>query len=150
MNTTGHHDTPQPVDERRWQAQERARLAASGIDAGEVDAVELRLARALRAPPAVDLPPDFAAHMAARVQAHAAEDSLLEQRVLRGLGWALGLSSAATVAWFGRAWPAALADVLPGGADAVGWTVLAAACLLANWGWGQLREAALRAAGRAA
>jgi hypothetical protein len=150
MNTTDRHGNPHPADERRWQAQERARLAATGVDAGEVDALELRLARALRAPPAVDLPPDFATHMAALAHAHAADDSVLEQRVLRGLGWALGLSSAATVAWFGQGWPAALAEVLPGGADAVGWTAAAAACLLANWGWGQLREATLRASGRPA
>jgi hypothetical protein len=150
MNTTNRHGHDHPVDERRWQAQERARLAAAGVDAGEVDALDLRLARALRTAPAVDLPPDFAAHMAALARAPAAEGTQLEQRLLRGLGWALGLSSAATVAWFGRAWPSALAEVLPGGADAVGWTVLAAVCLLANWGWGQLREATLRASGRTA
>ena len=69
MNTHQHpqHSDQQHIDERRWQAQEKARR-------GDVDAdpVELRIAQALRHAPAVHLPADFAARLAAQVQAQAA------------------------------------------------------------------------------
>lgn len=127
------------TDEARWQAQERARIAArdGGIDA---DPVDLRIAHALRQAPAVDLPSDFASRVAGIARKQQASTSLLEQRLLRGLTVVLGLSSAATVAYYGHAWVAALATSLPGGADALGWSAAAAACVGANWAWGLLRE----------
>lgn len=138
-------NTPHPPDPRfddaRWQAQERARRAVARGEGGEgvePDARDLRVARALRHAPAVDLPPDFAARVAARAGAQAVEESHFEHALLRGLVLALALAAAVTVAWFGRGWGAALAAVLPGGADAVAWTTLAAACLLATWGWNAL------------
>ncbi len=134
------HPREPEFDEAQWQAQERARIAArdGSIDA---DADELRIAHALRHPPAVDLPFDFAKQVAARAaRAPQTSGSLLEQRLLRGLTLVFGLSSAATVAYYGHAWVAALAMTLPGGTDALGWSAAAAACVGANWAWGLLRE----------
>ncbi len=126
-------------DERQWQAQERARIAAREGHA-DADPDELRIARALRRAPAMDLPADFAAQVAAQAHSQAAVDAKFEQRLLRGLGIVLGLSAAVTVAWFGRDWVSALSATLPGGADATGWSMAAALCLLANWGWGAMKR----------
>ena len=133
------HPRQPDIDEAQWQAQERARIAARD---GSVDANadDLRIAQALRHPPAVDLPFDFATQVASRAQAQASSASGLEQRLLRGLTLVFGLSSAATVAYYGHDWVAALATTLPGGNDALGWSAAAAACVGANWAWGLLRE----------
>ena len=135
------------IDDLRWQVQEKARR----LDP-DADPAELRSARALRRAPPVDLPVDFAttvarsaaAQVAALARAQSApsaitEQSLLEQRLLRGLVIAFALSAAVVVAWFGRGWVAELAAVLPGGGDAVAWCGVAALCLLGNWGVGLLR-----------
>ena len=136
------------IDEARWQAQEKARRGEP-----DADASELRIARALRHAPRVDLPVDFATTVAksaaaqvatlARAQALApvvAEQSQMEQRLLRGLVLVFALSAAVVVAWYGRGWVAELAAVLPGGGDAVGWSAVAALCVLGNWGFGALRR----------
>ena len=125
----------EPVDEARWQAQERARR-------GDVDANadELRIAHALRRAPPVDLPFDFAAQVASMAQAQAAMNSLFEQRLLRGLTLVFAVSALVVVAWYGRGWAAELAAILPGGHDALGWSVVAACCVLGNWGFGALRR----------
>ncbi len=137
------HDDETRMDDARWQAQERARR----LDA-DADPAELRIARALRRAPPVDLPVDFAAQVAAlaRTQASlaASDQSLLEQRLLRGLVIAFALSAAVVVAWFGRGWVAELAAVLPGGGDAVAWSGVAALCLLGNWAVGLLRGQHMR------
>ncbi len=134
MNNRNHE-----FDERIWQAQERARIAARDGHA-DADPAELRVARALRRALAIELPADFAAQVAARAGVQAEVDAKFEQRLLRGLGIAFGVSAAATVAWFGRGWLAALSDALPGGSDAAGWSLAAALCLLANWSWDTLRR----------
>lgn len=126
-------------DEQRWQAQERARIAARE-GRNDADADDLRIARALRRAAAADLPVDFAAQVARMARAQAEVDAVFEQRLLRGLGIVFGLSAAATVAWFGRGWADAFASVLPGGNDAVGWGSAVALCLLANWSWGAFRR----------
>lgn len=128
------------IDEARWQAQEKARRGEPGADASE-----LRIARALRHAPRVDLPVDFAAQVATLARAQAlvpvvAEQSQMEQRLLRGLVLVFALSAAVVVAWYGRGWVAELAAVLPGGGDAVGWSAVAALCVLGNWGFGALRR----------
>lgn len=136
MNTrqSGSH-----IDEAQWQAQERARLAAR--DGGsEADPDHLRIARALRHAARVDLPADFASRVAGIARARQASGSLLEQRLLRGLGLVLGLTSALAVAYYGHGWMATLASTLPGGTDALGWSGVAVACVGANWAWGILRE----------
>ena len=140
-------DHEHQIDDARWQAQEKARR----LDA-DADPAELRIARALRRAPPMDLPADFAttvarsaaAQVAAQARAQAAspavsDQSLLEQRLLRGLFIAFALSAAVVVAWLGRGWVAELAAVLPGGRDAVAWSGVAALCLLGNWGVGLLR-----------
>ncbi len=132
------HDRAEPgMDARRWQAQERARRGEPDADAGD-----LRIARALREAPPVALPPDFAAQVAVLARARREASTLLEQRLLRGLGAVFALSAAGVVAWYGRGWAADLALVLPGGRDALGWCAAAALCLLANWGMGGLRRRA--------
>ena len=98
MNT---NDTQMPIDEARWQAQEKARRSDA-----DADADDLRIARALRHAPAVDLPFDFAAQVAALARRQAAVDSRMEQRLLRGLVLVFVLSAAVVVAWYGRGWPA--------------------------------------------
>ena len=133
-------DREHPIDEARWQAQEKARRGDA-----DADAEDLRIARALRRAPAVGLPSDFATRVAAMARAPAAapavaEQSLVEQRLLRGLTLVFALSAAVVVAWYGRGWVAELATVLPGGRDAVGWSGVAALCLLGNWGFGALRR----------
>ena len=132
MNT---NDKQIPVDEARWQAQEKARRGDA-----DADADDLRIARALRHASAVDLPPGFAAQVAALARRQVAVDSRMEQRLLRGLVFVFALSAAVVVAWFGRGWFAALAAVLPGGSEAVGWSGIAALCLLGNWAFGALRR----------
>ena len=134
------HDNESLIDAARWQAQEQARR----LDP-DADPAELRIARALRRAPPVDLPADFAAQVAALAHAQAAsptvpEQSLLEQRLLRGLVIVFTLSAAVVIAWMGRGWAAELATVLPGGGDAVAWSGVAALCLLGNWGVGLLRQ----------
>jgi anti-sigma factor RsiW len=136
MNTNDRHA---PIDEARWQAQEQAFLAARRGDA-DADPGDLRIARALRRAPAPALPFDFAAQVAAMARAQAVADSRLEQALLRGLAVVFALSAAVVVAWYGRGWVAGLAAVLPGGSDAVGWSGVAALCVLGNWGFGALRR----------
>lgn len=132
-------DNDHQIDDAHWQAQELARR----LDP-DADPAELRIARALRRATPMDLPPDFAVQVAAlaRTQASlaASEQSLLEQRLLRGLVVTFALSAAVVVAWLGRGWAAELAAVLPGGGDAVAWSGVAALCLLGNWGVGLLRQ----------
>ena len=131
MNTRDHEHQ---IDEALWLAQEKARRGDA-----DADPDDLRIAHALRRAPAMDLPFDFASQVASLARAQAAANSLLEQRLLRGLVGVFALSAAVVVAWYGRGWPAELAAVLPGGSDAVGWSGAAALCVLANWGFGALR-----------
>ena len=131
------------IDELRWRVQEKARR----LDP-DADPAELRIARALRRATPMDLPPGFAVQVAALARAQASlaasEQSLLEQRLLRGLVIVFALSAAVVVAWFGRGWVSELAAVLPGGGDAVAWSGVAALCLLGNWGVGLLRGQHMR------
>lgn len=131
------------IDELRWRVQEKARR----LDP-DADPAELRIARALRRATPMDLPSDFAVQVAALARAQASlapsEQSLLEQRLLRGLVIVFALSAAVVVAWFGRGWVSELAAVLPGGGDAVAWSGVAALCLLGNWGVGLLRGQHMR------
>lgn len=126
-------------DEAQWQAQERARLS---IRDGTVDADsdDQRVARALQQAPPIDLPMDFAAQVAGLARVQAVNNSLFEQRLLRGLSVLFGLSALVTVAWFGRSWPADLAAALPGGSEAASWSMAAGVCVLANWAFALLRR----------
>lgn len=132
-------NTPRDHDERLWQAQERARIAARDGH-GDADVDDLRIARALRHAPPVDLPTDFAARVAGLARAQALAASRFEHMLLRALVLAFALSAAVVVAWMGRGWMDALAQALPGGMQAVGWGLAAGACLLGNWVWGIARD----------
>ena len=134
------HSSSAGHEEVQWQSQERARLAARDGGADVADASDLRVARALRQVPPIDLPMDFAAQMAGLVCGQATHNSLFEQHLLRGLLIAFGASGLATFAWLGRSWPTDLAAVLPGGSDAVSWSLAAGACVLANWVFALLRS----------
>ncbi len=136
---TSRSNTPEH-DEAQWQAQERARLAARDGTAHAAEAGDLRVARALRQVPPIDLPMDFAARVAALAEVKAANNSLLEQRLLRGLWVLFGASALMTVAWFGRSWPGDLAAVLPGGSEAASWSLAAGLCVLGNWAFALLRR----------
>jgi hypothetical protein len=129
------HDREIPVDDQAWQAQENARRGDP-----DADPTDLRIARALRLAPSMDLPPDFAAQVAVLARTQAIFSAVLEQRLLRGLVLVFALSAAVVVAWFGRGWVAELGTVLPGGQDAVAWSGIAALCVLGNWGFGLLRD----------
>ena len=132
------HSTIPNHDEAQWLAQEHARHAdrQGGAD---VDTADLRVARALRHATPVDLPTDFAERVAGLARAQAAASLQFEQHLLRGLSVLFGMSAVVTVAWFGRSWPAQLAAVLPGGSEAVSWSVAAALCVLGNWAFALLR-----------
>ena len=123
----------QTPDPSRWHAQEMARRGDPAADP-----MDLRVAQALRSAPEVQLPEDFASQVAELARAQVSE-GLLEQRLLRGLLAVLALSSAATVAWYGRGWVATLAAIVPGH-SAVPWISVAVICLLSNWAGGMLRQ----------
>ena len=84
-----HQDRQHPIDEARWQAQEKARRGDA-----DADPDDLRIARALRRAPPVDLPFDFASQVASLARAQAAANYLLEQRLLRGLVFVFAMSAA--------------------------------------------------------
>ena len=139
MNT--HSNSPEH-DEAQWQAQERARLAVRDGSTSDTntDASDLRVARALRQAPPIDLPIDFAAQVAGLARVQATNNSLFEQRMLRGLSVLFGVSALMTVAWYGRGWPTDLAVILPGGSEAASWTLAAGLCVLGNWAFALLRR----------
>lgn len=132
---------PGSPEERRWMQQEKARRGDA-----DADVADLRIARALRHAPPVGLAPDFAAQVAALAGSRPVASIALEQWLLRTLVTIFALSALVMLAWFGRGAVAALAALLPGGVDALGWSVVAVVCLLCNWGFGVLRDFA--AAGR--
>ena len=135
------HSKSPDHDETQWQAQERARRAIrDGAADTNADASDLRVARALRQAPPIDLPIGFAAQVAGLARAQAINNTLFEQRLLRVLSVLFGVSALVTVAWFGRSWPADLAAILPGGGEAASWTMAAGLCVLCNWAFVLLRR----------
>ena len=136
-----------PVDEREWQAQERAlrevRTGTASRDATPGDdalvARYRRVAHALRVPPTSGLHAGFAAEVA-RLAAtqEATPDTGFERGLLRALVWAMALSSAVVVAVYGVQWWQAWAQLL--GADALGWTVAVAACAALSWSLDWMRR----------
>ncbi|MGV8923299.1 MAG: hypothetical protein ACOH1L_08130 [Thermomonas sp.] len=135
---TSRSNTPDH-DEAQWQVQEHARLAVRDGTA-DADASDLRVARALRQAPPIDLPVDFVTQVAGLARVQATNNSLFEQRLLRGLSVLFGLSALMTVAWYGRSWPADLAAILPGGSEAASWSLAAGLCVLGDWAFALLRR----------
>ena len=130
-----------PIDEREWQAQERAlqeeRLHLSGGDPRL--ASYRRIARVLRQPLPHALPADFARQLAARF-GRAPLDTRVEQGLLRGLLLLLALSAAVVVALYGQAWLPPLLAVLPQSPYALHWLAAVAACVGMSWGFELLRK----------
>ena len=99
MNDHDRHDLKaRDIDEREWQAQERA-LQAERLHLGDTDprlASYRAIARALRQPLPHGLPADFARQLAARL-GRAPLDTRVEQTLLRALLTLLALSGAVVV-----------------------------------------------------
>lgn len=139
MNIRKHHTAPSvpAVDEREWQAQERALQAErdGGASAGSDDALVARyraVSRALREAPMPAPPPDFAASVARHVEAvRVGNEERLERVLSQVLVAALGLSAGVVSVLYGREWLRAIGSALPGGSPS--WVVLAVACIGAHW-----------------
>ena len=135
------------IDEREWQAQERAlQDARSGMPSTDPLAVRYRaVAEALRAPLPDLLPPDFAARVAARVVRHAPLDARFEGTLVRTLTTLLGLSGVASAALYGRQWlPAILGPLQLDSASALNWALALGACIAITWLAEPLRRVAMR------
>ena len=146
MNNThnnGRHDfQDRDIDEREWQAQERAlqaeRLHLSG---GDPRLASYRaVARALRQPLPHGLPADFARALAARL-GRAPLDTRVEQGLLRGLVTLFALSGAVVAAMYGQAWLPPILAVLPASSpNAMHWLLAVAACVGMSWAFDQVRK----------
>ena len=134
--------------DREWQAQERARLdERNGVAPGDdpLLARYRQVARALRQPPPVALPADFAAQVAARA-GHAPLDTRFERLAMRGLVGALALSGAVAAALYGGEWLRSLALLLPRESPGLvlNWALALAGCLGLSWSFERLRTHAPR------
>jgi hypothetical protein len=136
-------------DEREWQAQERARLAArdgTGPAGDPLAARYRRVAESLRAPLPDALPADFAAQMARRVQVPASVaatpvESRFELGLTRALVGVFGLAGAVVAAMYGAQWLPPILDVLHlDSAAATNWAMALGACVGASWLVDQLRR----------
>ena len=136
------------------------RGASSGIDAAAspsiaADAVAAdayrRIAQALRRPPPVDLPPDFAVRMARMAETlaqapaptavpAAAADPLLERVLLRALVAAFALGAVVVGFVYGARLFTQLQAAI--GAQGVQWVALLAGCLGLSWSLDRLRALA--------
>jgi len=134
------------IDEREWQAQERAlreeRLGAMASGDPEIAAYR-QVVRALSAPLPDELPSDFAravAAQAARLPARA--DSELERWLVRSLVLAFVVSALYFVASDGGAWLRASLSLLPAAdlAAVRSWGLALGACVAMTWAFGRLRD----------
>lgn len=135
-DATGRPREPQGVDEREWQAQERAmraeRSAASLDDDDMLAASYLGVSRALREPPMVPLPMAFAADVARHVQATQEANAERFERILtHALVAALGVSAGVICVIHGAQWLPALEKAMPNGGGT--WLSLVAACAGMHW-----------------
>lgn len=137
MNPHDKHRHDNPVDEREWQAQERARLEArTGTHPPDAaaDMAARRVADALRRPPADGLPADFAARVArlALSQPHAeAADARFETILLRWLVALFVAGALVTLAVYGGTLAAQLRPAL--GVEGPAWASALAACAGLSW-----------------
>ncbi|MEW9572079.1 hypothetical protein ABQJ54_09955 [Rhodanobacter sp. Si-c] len=130
------------VQEREWQAQERALQAERlGLDPSGGDERVRRyrlLARALREPMPSALPDDFAQRVAARVAGAPARagagDTRIEFALACTLVAALIVAAGVVTADYGSAWLPAFRQLLPSpGTPATSWLLALGACLGASW-----------------
>jgi hypothetical protein len=127
----GPDDDMSQVDEREWQAQERAlreeRLHLSTSDPAA--AGYRRIARALRTPIAAGLPADFAAHVARHV-GPARLDLHIERGLLLGISVALAVAVPVVLAMYGAVGLEVAAAVFPSLSQvAPNWLFALAACV---------------------
>ncbi len=137
-----HEFEDRDINEREWQAQERAlqeeRLHLSGSDPRL--APYRAIARVLRQPLPHGLPADFARALAARL-GRAPLDTRVEQGLLRGLVTLFALSGAVVAAIYGQAWVPAILAVLPASSpNAMHWLLAVVACVGMSWAFDQLRK----------
>ncbi len=137
--TIRKHPTDQPdpaFDEHEWQAQERAMQDArnSSATAGN-DALAARyraVSQALRQPPMVPIPMDFAARVARQAATmSAAADERFERVLVQLLIALLGLSVAVISVLYGSQWPHAFGQGVPSGSGP--WIGLLLACGGLHW-----------------
>lgn len=134
-------------DEREWQLQERAlREERDGSVAGDDPAVAdyRKVAHALRTPPPVALPADFAVQVAARVAARHAVEGRLEQILTHALLGALALAAVVVSMQYGGHWLRDGLALLPARGWDLGlqWGLAVVACLGLSWSMEQLRRRA--------
>jgi len=148
MNTNDHdrigHDG-EGIDEREWQAQERAlRAARLHLAGGDVDAGYRRVAQALRQAPPVQLPADFARQLARRVGA-ATLDLQLERWLLRGVLLVLAVAVPVVLLRYAASGTEVAAAVFPALSQAApGWLLAGVACVALSWSMEAGRKALLR------
>jgi hypothetical protein len=119
-------------DEREWQAQERALRAERLHLSGDADPAYRRVAAALRAPPPVALPADFARRMALRVGA-ATLDLRMERWLLLGCCAVLAVAVPGALALYGSSGIEVAAAVFPSLSQAApGWLLAVLACVALN------------------
>ncbi|MUV12892.1 hypothetical protein [Noviluteimonas gilva] len=151
MNTNHNDPSRNAIDEREWQAQERAlRDARDGVPSTDPLALRYRkVTDALRAPLPDLLPADFASQVAQRAEANArapeivqsARSGVLEGKLLRAAIGIFGLGSAVVVGVYGPEWIAPMAAFLHlDSAVAVNWALALGACVGATWLTDQLRR----------
>jgi hypothetical protein len=136
-------------DEREWQAQERAlHNERAGIAMPDDDALGKAyqpIAQALRQPPALALPADFANQVARIAQSRplqASVDGRFERLLITMLGVALGISAVVMGMTYGADWLRASASLLPqsGGRTSVTWALSLCACMGLSWLIEQLHQ----------
>ena len=126
------HDDAAPIDEREWQAQERALRAERLHLSGDADPGYRRVAAALRNVPPVALPADFARRMAQRVGA-ATLDLRVERWLLLACCALLAIAVPVAFALYGRSGVEVAAAVFPSLSQAApGWLLAVTACVALN------------------
>jgi hypothetical protein len=138
-DASGRPREPWTVDEREWQAQERAMRAERSPTQRDADNADNAQAasyraidRALRVPPLSPLPPDFAADVARCAQAaHDAGADRVERILTHALIALLGLSVGVISVIYGAQWLPALETAMPDSGGA--WLSLVAACAGMHW-----------------
>lgn len=136
------HDDPgdEAIDAREWQAQERALRAERLHLSGDADPGYRRVAAALRKPPPVALPPDFARRMALRVGA-ATLDLRVERWLWLGCIAVLAVAVPAVLALYGGSGLEVAAAVFPSlSQTAPGWLLALLACVALNGAMEPLRR----------
>lgn len=149
MNT---HEPFDPIEEREWQAQERARLEARNGAATPSDdpmvARYRKLSRALRTPMTETLPDDFAANVARLAQVGVvaqapaeAPEAAFELGLTRALIGLFAIAAVVVAAMYGGQWVRPIMDLLHlDSAVAVNWALALGACVGATWATEQLRR----------